>query len=405
MVCGRLWAATPSEAESKARELLNATFASSGNNWFCAQKESASWQLVELRNANYNFSRNTVEETDRLNGVTDRFTVYVMCDQYRERRGSWSEWKKGTPGSTQLIVAMSGGLLSYWSARGEKKNGVWSTQAGLGSHQLSSDTKIVRSLLANPDRPVSSSGSDVPSLALIKAAAEAGDAEAQYTYATKFGPGGADWKRWMNAAAAQGYGEAEDALAWTTNWAYFTNSDPKIIALHLKMHGGEMRQALLFASSAADKGFEHSRQLLGMAYGHGILVQRDRVEAYKWYRLVKDAERYPTNSSPNDELVKTMSLDQVREGEARAANYRPGHTAIEVRNALLIPKLKLNGLATMGANRVAIINGTKMSPGQSADLLVDGVSVRVKCISMDATSAVIAIAPDDAPVTLRTGGR
>lgn len=245
--------------------------------------------------------------------------------------------------------------------------------------------------------------SDVPSLALIKAAAEAGDAEAQYTYAKTFGTGGGSWKQWMKAAAVQGYGPAEDALAWTMNWAYFNHSDPKIIAVHVRMHGAEMRQALMLASSAADKGFAHSRQLLAMAYGNGVLVQRDAVESYKWYRLIKDAERYQANGSPNDELVKTMSLEQVREGEARAANYRPGRTAIEVRNALLVPNLKLNGLASLGGNRVAIINGSKISVGQSADLVVEGITVRVKCVSIDETRAVITIAPDEATVTLRTG--
>jgi hypothetical protein len=244
----------------------------------------------------------------------------------------------------------------------------------------------------------------VPTLAETKAAAEAGDAEAQYAFAKSFG-GGVEWKRWMDAAAAQNYGPAEDEIAWANNWVYFSNSNPRIIEQYLKTKGPEMRRALLLASSAADKGFEHSRQLLAMAYANGILLPKDNVESYKWYRLIKNAEKYPSNRSPNDDLVKVMSMAEVQAAEARAKNYQPGSTAPEVRTALIIPNLKLGGIATNGSTRIAIVNGTRISAGQTVTLNVAGVAVSLTCISVDDKAVVFTLPPDGRRLMIKPGSQ
>jgi hypothetical protein len=275
---------------------------------------------------------------------------------------------------------------------------------------LSQDRTVLRNLIDHPDRAqVATTGasttSGVPALAETKAAAESGDPEAQYAYAKTFGMGGTEWRQWLAAAAAQGYGPAEDDLAWTMNYPYFssTYSRPDMYAYLLKSHGPELRQALTYASSAADKGFEHSRQLLAMAYENGILVRRDPVESYKWYRLVKNAERNASDRSPNDALIKTMSLDEVREGEARAANYEPGNTAVEIQTALIVPNLRLGGLASNGTQHIAIVNGTRLVAGQKASLNVNGVSAEVTCISVGEKSVVLSLAPAGTRVLLKTG--
>ncbi len=248
---------------------------------------------------------------------------------------------------------------------------------------------------------------DVPELAKIKAAAEAGNPEAQYVFAKSFGAGGSDWKRWMGAAAAQGYGPAEDDLAWTSNWAIFatSHSDPKTKAYVVKNNGAQMRQALILASSAADKGFHHSRLLLAYAYKEGYMVTVDRVEAYKWVLLAGGDELLAgiSTSSVKNELVKSMSMTEVKEGEARAENYRPGETAILIRNAMIVPRLKLAGIASSGGERVAILNGTKISSGQNAQLRIDGLTVEIHCVSIDDKEATVTLPPDDTPITLRTG--
>jgi hypothetical protein len=397
--------AASTEAQSKANELLSSTFLVSGSEWFAAQKTGDRWELVELRHGRASSSDAPINETDRLNGVTDRFSVYVLCDQYRTRPSNWSEWTQGTPGMQQLVVGMMGGLGAYWSASFEKKGGVWSTRVGLGSHQLAQDPKLVRRLMEQPATVERIQTREVPTLAQTKVDAEAGNAEAQYAFAQSFGAGGSDWNRWMSAAAAQGYGPAVDTLAWTSKWVYFANSNPRTIEQHLKNNGAEMRRALVLASSAADKGFAHSRQLLAMAYANGVLVPQDRVESYKWYRLLKNLETHPTKNSPNDDLVKVMSLAEVQEAEARAERYQPGSTATEIRNALVVPNLKLSGMASNGSTHIAIINGTRLTPGQSTMLNVAGVPVSLKCVSVEEKFVVFTLPPDNRRFIISPGSR
>jgi hypothetical protein len=396
-----VWAAA-TEAQTKASELLSSTFVVSGSEWFAAQKSGDRWALVELRNGRASLSGTPISETDRLNGVTDRFNVYVLCDQFRTRQSNWSEWTQGTTGIQQFVVGMMGGLGAYWSASFEKKNGVWSTRAGLGSHQLAQDPKLVRKLIDQPASIERIQSAEVPTLAQTKAAAEAGDPEAQYAFAKSF-HGGPEWDRWMNASAAPGFGPAEDDLAWTNNWVFFTYSNPKIIEQHLKSKGAEMRRALVLASSAADKGFAQSRQLLAMAYANGVLLPQDRVESYKWYRLLRNAETYPSKNSPNDDLVKVMSLAQVQEAEARAERYQPGSTVTEIRNALIIPHLKLGGIVSNGTTHLAIVNGTRVTPGQSTILNIAGVSAALNCISVEEKFVVFTLPPDNRRLILRPG--
>ena len=404
IIASSLSHAAANESQTKANALLSSTFVASGANWFAALKSGNQWTLVELRNARPSFSPRPIPETDRLNGVTDRFTVYVTCDQHRTRNGEWSEWIKGTPGAGQLVVAMTGGLTAYWSANGERKKGAWSFRTGLGSKELSNDPALLRALINEPNRDHVVAHERELTLAEMKQAAEAGDPEAQYRFAKTYGEGGSDWNRWISAAAAQGYGPAEDDLAWTTNWARLsTASNPLFMESIMRSHGAELRRALVLASSAADKGFAHSRQLLGMAYEHGILVPRDSIEAYKWYRLVKGAETQTSSQSPNDALVKTMSMAQVQEGESRAANYRPGGTAKQIRSALIIPHLKLSGLASNGKDHITIVNGKRLVAGQAAELNVAGILVRITCVSVDAKTVVIHFVPDNTRVVLKTG--
>ena len=250
-----------------------------------------------------------------------------------------------------------------------------------------------------------SARADVPALAKLKAAAETGNPQAQYQFAKSFGVGGAEWRQWLNAAAVQDYGPAEDELAWSLNWSNFaTNfSDPRMRSAHLKQRGSRMRQALIFASAAADKGFGRSRLLLAMAFAHGYLVPPDRVEAYYWMKLSEPPDLM-ANISKNhlrDELLKTMPLADVERAEARAAKIRPAATAVRIRNAMILPGLKLTGLFASGDRHVAVVNGTKLVSDQNAELSVDGVSFTVRCLCIDEKSALIELLPDGSQILLR----
>jgi hypothetical protein len=248
---------------------------------------------------------------------------------------------------------------------------------------------------------------EIPELARLKAAAEAGNPTAQYKYAQTFGAGGADRNGWLMAAAAQGYGLAEDELAWGSNWVYFqsTPSDAKSRARFLKTYGARMRQALLFASIAADKGFGRSRLLLALAYAHGVLLPNDQIEAYKWVVLSEGGNFVATVTarSLKTDLLKQMPLAEVEEGEARAARYRPGGTANRVRIAIIVPGLKLTGLAAAHGNPFAIINGARLTAGQTTQINIDDMPVLLKCLSIDNAAAIVSLPPDDTPIVLRPG--
>src|SRR4051812_38728106 len=96
-IAGASWVrAAPTVAQSKANELLSGRFVVSGSEWFAAEKSGDRWVLIELRNGRASSSAIPISETDRLNGVTDRFNVYVLCDQFRTRQSNWSEWTQGT---------------------------------------------------------------------------------------------------------------------------------------------------------------------------------------------------------------------------------------------------------------------------------------------------------------------
>jgi hypothetical protein len=244
---------------------------------------------------------------------------------------------------------------------------------------------------------ITTASADVPPLAKLKAAAEEGNSEAQYEFALKFGAGTAEWKQWLERSAAQGNGRAEDELAWALNWQNFAVNfpDERMRSSHLKTNSAAMRRALIYASSAADKGFPRSRMILGMAFANGYLVSRDQAEAYKWLKLSGSGGMFAdvAVASPRDRLLKEMPLAAVQEGEKRANEYRPGTTPELIRTQLVLPLLKLTGLATMNGKRVALISGKKLIENQDTSIDVGGVSVVVRAISITEKEAVICLPP------------
>ncbi|MFT3782422.1 MAG: hypothetical protein QM790_10450 [Nibricoccus sp.] len=79
------------------------------------------------------------------------------------------------------------------------------------------------------------------------------------------------------------------------------------------------------------------------------------------------------------------------------------HTALEIRNAMIIPNLKLAGIVTSDGEQVALINSTRLRINQETQLNVDGLPVKVRCVSIDAKSAVIYLFPGETKVSLRPG--
>ena len=156
-------------------------------------------------------------------------------------------------------------------------------------------------------------------------------------------------------------------------------------------------------ASAADKGFSRSRVLLGMAFANGYLVPRDQAEAYKWLKLaptggfMTDIAAGPVR----DRLLKETPLASIQEGERRAINYWPGFTLIQIRSQLVLPLLKLTGLATMNGKRIALIGGKKLSENEDTRVELGGLSITLRAISISEKQVVICLPPNPQQYVLR----
>jgi hypothetical protein len=269
-------------------------------------------------------------------------------------------------------------------------------------------TKIARALFVFALAPfLPFARADIPDLAKLKAAAEAGNMDAEFEFAHHFPIGGAEWRKWLEAGVAQGDGRADDELAWTLNWSYFAVSfpNPAMRASHLKSNRSRMREALVLASSAADKGFGRSRLLLGMAYANGYLLNQDSAEAYMWLKLAQSSD-FTANFSASqlrDRLLKEMPLEGVEERERRAAAFQAGGTADLIRTQLTLPLLKLEGVATMGGQRVAILNRVKLRDGGDTRLNLDGLSILIHTIAVNQDSVIFCLPPASQRYEIRPG--
>ena len=152
----------------------------------------------------------------------------------------------------------------------------------------------------------------------VKAAAERGDAEAQYQLAVMydFGMGVpknyAESGRWYVKAANAGIAEAQFALG-----------------LRYYKHGLEAKEhyatALSWFYKAANQGMREAQYNAGVMYSLGRGAPTNKVEAYKWFNLA--AAQGSTNGlAARLELEDELTAQLVREGEMRAAAFVPKRT-------------------------------------------------------------------------------
>src|SRR5439155_655239 len=112
----------------------------------------------------------------------------------------------------------------------------------------------------------------------IKAKAETGDAEAQYSfgayyayYGGKFVPKDlSEAARWWRKAADQGHAGAQRNLGYCYETGAGVTND--------------MIEAVRWYREAADKGLADAQLALGSCYGDGKGLIKDEAEAAKWYR-------------------------------------------------------------------------------------------------------------------------
>jgi len=121
----------PSEVELQAKAILGATFGGNTDDWFAVQNYGGKLRLVQLHHPASSLSRQSVTETEQMNGLTERANLTVNCRQIRWYDGAWSEWQPGS-GSNGLLSGLMPGLLADWGTRLEKKNGQWTFRHSAG---------------------------------------------------------------------------------------------------------------------------------------------------------------------------------------------------------------------------------------------------------------------------------
>jgi hypothetical protein len=142
--------APPTEREAKANLLINQTFKGSKEFWFAASKllGGKKLQLVQLHNPSTSLYSVPVSETDRMNGVSERFKLVVECEQSRTWDGKWTPWREETGSKAAITNTMfPSAAVGFWVIQFEAVNGEWHTKNTFPVRDLAQDKVALDALM------------------------------------------------------------------------------------------------------------------------------------------------------------------------------------------------------------------------------------------------------------------
>ncbi len=166
--------------------------------------------------------------------------------------------------------------------------------------------------------------SNLPDLAKIKIAAEAGDAEAQDKLAERYiaHMDTAQAIVWYRKAAAQNYVHAQGRLGNLLLMRFEMHTDAKPEARAAV--GVEAHKWIVLAANAGDTQAE--ADLAGL-YLKGSLVKQDFVEAYKWGELASRGSPFAPSAyagkSVRDAAILKLDTAQINEAQKRVNSFVP----------------------------------------------------------------------------------
>lgn len=146
---------SPTEAEIFATRVINERFTEREGRWLAIETAGGlgKGRLIEFNKPSLQFRTQRVSKTDRMNGISDRCTVSVFCEQFRRWDGTWSEWQAGSGGQKQgLVNAMTNGMLGYQYYQLEKKNGTWVIKSGKPPALSTDKNQLQQAILAADGR-------------------------------------------------------------------------------------------------------------------------------------------------------------------------------------------------------------------------------------------------------------
>jgi len=213
-------------------------------------------------------------------------------------------------------------------------------------------------LIPAKDRAASQTINYVELYQTLKPKAEKGDAKAQFALAQLYRTGqGVALNiqaalHWYRQAAKQSYTRAQYALGQIYDNGEGVRPDPlramrwyqlavrqgrltdAAFALGMMHYRGrgmlkDVSEAIAWFRRAANQGHACAQFLMGGVYEEGFVVQRNQVEAYKWYTVaipgqaecLKMDRKYDATAA-RDRLTKRMSEFEVKKGKERAAQWR-----------------------------------------------------------------------------------
>lgn len=208
-----------------------------------------------------------------------------------------------------------------------------------------------------------------PRIVEIKAAAEAGDAAAQFQLGQEYGSHWSNAVVWFRKSARQGNADGQHALG-----SFLLEGMPGVKA--------NTAEGLEWLRLSANQGNANAQVQLAGIYEKGKHVNRDYAESLKWYTL---AERKGSliGRVYGDALVLKMTAEQVAEGKKRAGAF------VATKPSSSVPPLKLQGIAGSGKKAIAIINGKNLMVGDQETIKVDDELLKVKCLSI--TNGVVTL--------------
>jgi len=248
------------------------------------------------------------------------------------------------------------------------------------------------------------SGSDLIDFVRIKAAAEAGDAQAQDSlaeaYRARFDHVNATF--WYRKASAQGVANSQYQLAETL----IHEATSPLVEIDSKM--ARVAEAVDLLRRAAQQDHKRAQLRLGRLYQEGRLVSQDYVEAYTWFALVGKGGLVDPHSLEGrgyrDRLILKMSQEQIAEGEARvnevASSLLPTE---EGGQPTYLKYLRLQGISGTVRRRLAIINGQTFQEGEGSPVKVGSSWVYVVCQSITINSARVKLEEAGVMVELKMG--
>jgi hypothetical protein len=117
-------------------------------------------------------------------------------------------------------------------------------------------------------------------------------------------------------------------------------------------------------------------------------------------RMVADSRIHPGEDLAGNGLKGGSA---IRNEVAPTDRHRPGPAVDLDRTQRILPLLRLTGVATIGGRQVAILNGRKLSPGDDANLNINGASIEIRLLKVDQHAAIISVPPDPQQYVLRPG--